>query len=240
MKTLPAAMLLASLPQACAHHAPPGACPAPHGHAGMHGHPGAPASGEQPGHHHRFDDPAQWAQRFEGPERDAWQRPDLVVSSLALAPDARVADVGAGTGYFSVRLARAVPQGRVWAVDVEPTMVRWVLDRARREQIANLTAVLAAPDDALLPEPVDVVLVVDTYHHIDARTAYFARLRGSLRPSGRVAIVDFRMDSPEGPPVGMRLAPEAVRAEMEAAGYALAGSVDGLARQYMLIFRAAP
>ena len=240
VKTLPAAMLLATLPQACAHHGPPGAGHAPHDHAAPHGHPGAPASGEQPGHHRRFDDPAQWAQRFEGPERDAWQRPDLVVSSLALAPDARVADLGAGTGYFSVRLARAVPQGRVWAVDVEPTMVRWVLDRARRDAIANLTAVLAAPDDALLPEPVDLVLVVDTYHHIDARTAYFARLRGSLRPRGRVAIVDFRMDSPEGPPVGMRLAPEVVRAEMEAAGYSLAGSVDTLARQYLLIFQAAP
>lgn len=205
----------------------------------MHGHHGAPASGEQPGFHHRFDDPAQWARRFEGPERDAWQRPDLVISSLSLAPDARVADVGAGTGYFSVRLARAVPQGRVWAVDVEPTMVRWVLDRARREEIANLTAVLAAPDDALLPDAVDVALVVDTYHHIGARTAYFARLRGSLRPQGRVAIVDFRMDSPEGPPVAMRLAPEVVRAEMEAAGYTLAGSLDTLPRQYVLIFRAA-
>ena len=191
------------------------------------------------GHHHRFDDPAQWAQRFENPARDAWQQPDLVVASLALAPDARVADVGAGTGYFSVRLARAVSQGRVWAVDVAPTMVRWVLNRARRENIGNLTAVLAAPDDALLPEPVDLVLVVDTYHHISARTAYFTRLRSALRPHGRVAIVDFRGDSPEGPPIAMRLAPEVVRAEMAAAGFTLAGSLDTLPRQYMLIFRAA-
>jgi SAM-dependent methyltransferase len=239
MKTLPAAMLLAPALQACAHGAVTGPCPDPHGHAAMHGQHGAAATGDQPGYHHRFEDPALWAQRFESPERDAWQRPDLLVSALSLAPDARVADVGAGTGYFSVRLARAVPQGRVWAVDVEPAMVRWVLDRARRERIANLTAVLAAPDDALLPEPVDLVLVVDTYHHIDARTAYFTRLRGSLRPGGRVAIVDFRLDSPEGPPVAMRLAPEAVRAEMEAAGYALAGSLDTLPRQYVLIFRAA-
>ena len=222
---------------ACAHTPDPHAG---HGHGAEHGHH------EGHGHHghahampHRFDDAARWAQEFESPERDAWQRPDLVVSSLSLAPDARVADVGAGTGYFSVRLARAVPQGRVWAVDVEPTMVRWVLDRARRDQIANLTAVLASPDDALLPEPVDLVLVVDTYHHISARTAYFTRLRSSLRPGGRVAIVDFKLDSPEGPPVAMRLAPEAVRAEMEAAGYALASSLDSLPRQYMLVFRAA-
>lgn len=238
VKTLHPAMLLGSALQACAHGAPHGPSTVPHGGAHAHGHHGAHPSGDQPGHHHRFDDPAMWAQRFENPERDAWQRPDLVVASLSLAPDARVADVGAGTGYFSVRLARAVPQGRVWAVDVEPTMVRWVLDRARREQIANLTAVLSSPDDALLPEPVDLALVVDTYHHIAERTAYFTRLRSSLRPGGRVAIVDFRLDAPEGPPVAMRLAPEAVRAEMEAAGYTLASSLDTLPRQYVLVFRA--
>jgi predicted methyltransferase len=232
-----AAALIAPMLHACAHGAATAPCPA---HAAGHGHHGAPASGAQPGYHHRFDDPARWAQRFEGPERDAWQRPDEVIAALSLAPDARVADIGAGTGYFSVRLARAVPQGRVWAVDVEPTMVRWVLDRARRDAVPNLTAVLAAGDDALLPEPVDLALVVDTYHHIDARTAYFARLRASLRPQGRVAIVDFKLDSPEGPPAEMRLAPETVRAEMEAAGYALAGSFDALPRQYMLTFRAAP
>ena len=108
--------------------------------------------------------------------------------------------------------------------------------------VASLSLVAcgdAAPVVAA-PDAVDVVLVVDTYHHIDARTAYFTRLRSSLRPQGRVAIVDFRMDSPEGPPVEMRLAPEVVRAEMEAAGYSLAGSVDTLARQYLLIFQAAP
>ena len=227
VKTLVGALWVSSLLPACAHHAPTTPCPAPDVHAAMHGQ------------HHRFDDPAQWAQRFESPAREAWQQPDLVVASLALAPDARVADVGAGTGYFSVRLARAASQGRVWAVDVEPTMVRWVLDRAHRENIGNLTAVLAAPDDALLPEPVDLVLVVDTYHHISARTAYFTRLRSALRPHGRVAIVDFRLDSPEGPPIAMRLAPEVVRAEMAAAGFTLAGSLDTLPRQYMLIFRAA-
>lgn len=209
-----------------------------HDHAHAQGDASAPASGTAAGHHHRFDDPAQWAQRFESPERDAWQQPDRVIAGLSLAPDARVADLGAGTGYFSVRLARAVPQGRVWAVDVEPAMVRWVLDRARRESIANLSATLASGDDALLTEPVDLVLVVDTYHHIDARTPYFTRLRSSLRPQGRVAIVDFRMDAPDGPPPAMRLAPETVRAEMEAAGYTFDRAVEGLPRQYMLIFRA--
>jgi SAM-dependent methyltransferase len=209
---------------ACAH--------APDHHAGHGHHGGAHAMP------HRFDDAARWAQEFESPERDAWQRPDLVVSALSLPRDARVADLGAGTGYFAVRLARAVPEGRVWGVDIEPAMVRWMLDRARRENLPNLTATLAAPDDALLPEPVDLVLVVDTYHHIDARTAYFTALRRSLRPGGRVVIVDFTLESPVGPPAAMRLAPAVVRQEFAAAGYAFERSVEGLTRQYMLVFRA--
>ena len=214
VKKLLAAMLLGSALQACAHGAPPGPCPAPHGDAPMHGHHHAPSSGDQPGYHRRFDDPAQWAQRFESPERDAWQRPDLVVSSLSLAPDARVADVGAGTGYFSVRLARAVPQGRVWAVDVEPTMVRWVLDRARRDQIANLTAVLASPDDALLPEPVDLVLVVDTYHHISARTASGARRIATGGPSGESSLKSTIATRPPGRSELRSRVKYAVRAEI--------------------------
>lgn len=212
-----------------------------HGHGAGHGqHEGHGHHGDAhtPAMHHRFDDPARWAQDFESPEREAWQRPDFVVSALSLPRDARVADLGAGTGYFAVRLARAVPEGRVWGVDIEPAMVRWMLDRARRENLPNLTATLAAPDDALLPEPVDLVLVVDTYHHIDARTAYFTALRRSLRPGGRVVIVDFTLESPEGPPAEMRLAPDVVRREFEAAGYTFERAVEGLTRQYMLVFHA--
>ncbi len=81
------------------------------------------------------------------------------------------------------------------------------------------------------------MLVVDTWHHIERRAAYFAALRSSLRPGGRVAVVDFRADSPVGPPPQMRVAPEEVRRDMESAGYAFERSVEGLSRQYMLIFQ---
>ncbi len=191
-----------------------------------------------PAYQHRFDGAAHWAQIFDGPERDAWQHPDLVVSALQLPRDAHVADVGSGTGYFAVRLAAVVPEGRVWGCDIEADMVRWLNDRARREHLRNLFSVLATPDDPMLPEPVDLVLVVDTYHHIADRTTYFGHLRSSLRPGGRVAIVDFRMDSPEGPPLHARVPPDEVRRDMESAGYTLDHAVDGLPRQYMLLFRA--
>lgn len=221
---------------ACAHER--AACvdaPTPHGH---HGHHGAPTGDAAASHHGRFDDAARWAQELENPERDAWQRPDHVVASLSLAADARVADIGAGTGYFAVRLARAAPQGRVWAVDIEPSMVTWIRERARREQLGNLFPALATADDPMLPEAVDLALVVDTWHHIEGRRAYFQRLRASLRPGGRVVVVDFRRDSPVGPPPEMRVPPEEVRGDMEAAGYTFERAVEGLARQYVLVFRA--
>ncbi|MET0404877.1 MAG: class I SAM-dependent methyltransferase, partial [Cystobacter sp.] len=163
------------------------------------------APGPHAGHHaggmpHRFENAEEWAKRFEEPGREAWQKPDEVVKALGLAPDARVADIGSGTGYFAVRLARAVPQGHVYGVDIEPDMARYLGERARREGLGNLTPVLASAEDAKLPEPVDVALIVDTYHHLGERVAWFKRLGEKLRPGARVAIIDFRQDSALGPP----------------------------------------
>lgn len=188
-------------------------------------------------HRHSFSDAERWARVFDDPARDRWQKPDEVIAALALAPDAAVADIGAGTGYFAARLARAVPKGRVYAVDIEPDMVRYLGERAQREQLANLQPVQGKPDDPQLPAPADRVLIVNTYHHIGDRVAYFGRLRDRLKPGGRVAIVDFTLDSPIGPPRSARLAADVVRAEMERAGYALAASHEFLPHQYFLVFR---
>lgn len=188
---------------------------------------------------HRFEDAQEWAKRFDDPERDAWQKPDEVITALALAPDAKVADVGSGTGYFAVRLARAVPQGRVYGVDIEPDMARYLGERAKREGLSNLEAVLAEPADPKLPEPVDMVLIVDTYHHIGERVAYLRRLGEKLRPGGRVVIIDYRKDSQKGPPPQHKLSPEQVRGEFEAAGYRQAQAHDFLSDQYFLVFQKA-
>jgi cyclopropane fatty-acyl-phospholipid synthase-like methyltransferase len=188
---------------------------------------------------HRFEDAQEWAKRFDDPERDTWQKPDEVITALALPQDAKVADVGSGTGYFAVRLARAVPQGRVYGVDIEPDMARYLGERARREGFSNLEAVLAEPADAKLPEPVDVVLIVDTYHHIGERVAYLRKLGEKLRPGGRVVIIDFRKDSQKGPPPQHKLSPEQVREEFEAAGYRQSQAHDFLPDQYFLVFQKA-
>lgn len=191
-------------------------------------------------HHHGFEDPASWSERWDNAERDVWQKPDAVLAALALAPDDTVADIGAGTGYFAVRLAAAVPEGRVYAVDVEPKMVAWLGERAAKMGLGNLEPVQGTFDDPKIPEPVDLVMLTNTYHHIEGRTPYFARLASSLAPGGRVAIVDYKLVfDGHGPPPAMRLAPDAVIAEMQAAGYALASrDEETLPRQYILVFTA--
>ena len=189
------------------------------------------------GHHeHRFQDAERWARAFDDPARDAWQKPDDVIRTLALAPDALVADIGSGTGYFAVRLARAVPRGHVYGADVEPDMVTYLAERGRREGLVNLTSVAATAPDPRLPRPVDLALVVNTYHHIAERPSYFDRLRRSLRPAGRVAIIDFRPDAPAGPPPAARIPAAFVKDEMGRAGYGLVAEHTFLPYQYFLIF----
>jgi SAM-dependent methyltransferase len=187
--------------------------------------------------HHSFGDAEKWAKEFDDPQRDAWQKSDEVLDALHLKRTNKVADIGAGTGYFSVRIAKRVPDGKVFSVDIEPDMLRYLGERAYREHLSVLMPVRATADSSNLPEPVDLVLVVDTYHHIENRTAYFAKLRDSLVPNGRVAIVDFKADAPDGPPPRDRLPPERTIAELDAAGYSLVETHTFLPRQYFLIFQ---
>jgi len=206
------------------------------GHGDRHEHRPAQAEGHAHGMPHRFEDAEAWSKRFDAAERDAWQKPDEVIHALALPTDAMVVDLGAGTGYFAVRLARALPKGRVLALDVEPNMVRFMTDRATRDGLPNLVARETPKDRAALDGAADLVLVVDTYHHLAARPAYVRALRSSLSPRGRVAIVDFRLESERGPPKEHRLAPERVIEELGEAGFALSARYELLPDQYFLVF----
>lgn len=192
--------------------------------------------GEAKHHGPSFDDPEKWAKSFDSPERTAWQKPDDVVKALGLKTDARVADVGAGTGYFAVRLARAVPQGTVFAVDLEPKMVAWLGQRAKSLGLDNMRAVQGAPGSPNLPETVDLVLLVNVFHHIDARPAYFAKLASSLRAGGRVAILDQNESAPGGPPKHMRVSIEQIDADMKQAGYARSAQHGFLPRQNFVVY----
>lgn len=216
-----------------------------HGH-GEHGH--RHAHEDDPGEvgehgyrgHHRFDDPAAWAAEFDSPERAAWQKPDAVLDSLALAPETIVADLGAGTGYFALRFASRVSSGKVYAVDIEPSMVAWLGERARERGLANLVAVQGEAHDPALPEAVDLAFMCNVFHHLADPQRYFAGVATKLRPGGRVVIVDFEPDNPDdapGPPKAMRMSADQVRAPMEAAGYRLVhADHELLPWQYVLVF----
>jgi predicted methyltransferase len=201
--------------------------------------PGPAAAQAPQTHQHSFGDAEKWSKVFDDPERDAWQKPHEVIQALALKPNAVIADIGAGTGYFSVRLANMTPQGRVYGVDTEPDMVKHLAERARREGLKNLTAVAAKPGDPRLPEKADLIILVDVYHHIEGRERYFRNLQKTLKPGGRVAVIDFRMDSPVGPPQRARIEPERVKAELRRAGYTLEQEHGFLPNQYFLVFQPA-
>src|SRR3990170_4575079 len=186
-------------------------------------------------HQHSFSGAEQWAHVFDDPKRDEWQKPHEVIQALALKPDAVIADIGSGTGYFAVRFANMAPKGRVYGVDIEPDMVKYLAGRAKREKRDNVIAIAGAPDDPRLPERADLILMVDVFHHIEDRARYFRKLRASLKPGGRIAIIDFRLDSPQGPPKAARIAPGRVISELKAAGYTLATQHRFLPNQYFLV-----
>jgi predicted methyltransferase len=188
---------------------------------------------------HRFESAEQWAKEFDDPARDAWQRPADVIVALRIAPGMTVVDLGAGTGYFLPHLSRDVgPSGKVIALDIEPDMVRYMKVRAAREGLANVASRLVPLDDPQLPAgSVDRVLVVDTWHHIDGRPAYAAKLRAALAPGGAVFVVDFKLDATRGPPPAHRLSPERVAAELAQGGLASEIVPAPLPEQYIVAGR---
>jgi len=162
--------------------------------------------GGGPGHRHgTLPDLATYLERLEGRDRAAWQQPDRVVRALALRPGETVCDVGAGPGYFALRLARAVgPLGTVYAIDVERRMLEVLRDRLRVSGIDNVRPLLARGErGAVPPRPCDVVLVVNTFHHFPDGAGYLRRLAGRLAPGGRIVGIDFhKRTMPVGPPRG--------------------------------------
>lgn len=189
---------------------------------------------------HSFGDTERFVQMFEDPARAAWQKPAEVVAALHIAAGQAVADIGSGSGYFTLPFARAVgPKGKVFAVDIEPGMIEHVRKRAREERAEAIEPVLAAPDDPKLPPgSTDLVFICDTWHHIGGRVAYLRRLRPDLRPGARVAIVDFdKRPLPVGPPPEEKLAREEVVNEFREAGFSLAEEQTFLPYQYFLVFK---
>jgi SAM-dependent methyltransferase len=186
-------------------------------------------------HHHPPANLDAYVAELEDPARDAWQQPARVVEALGLRPGMVVADVGAGTGYFARRFARAVqPGGRVLALDTEDGMLAEL--RRRAADAPGLETRHVAPGDpGLAPASVDLVFVCNTGHHLPDRVRYYGALREALRPGGRLVLVDFqKRPLPVGPPPERKLSREATLAEADKAGFRLAREHRFLAYQYFL------
>jgi SAM-dependent methyltransferase/uncharacterized membrane protein YphA (DoxX/SURF4 family) len=186
---------------------------------------------------HRFENADEWSKKFDHPERDAWQKPDEVIALLELSPGMTVVDIGAGTGYFLARLSRAVGEGgAVIGTDIEPDMVRFMKERAEREQLGNVTAVVAPTDDVGVPPgSADRALIAVVWHHLSDRERYARNLARALRPGGRVVIVDSTLESERGPPREHRLAPETIMAELRAGGFTVELATETLPDHYVVI-----
>jgi arsenite methyltransferase len=175
---------------------------------------------------------------YQGLNRDQWQQPQKVIDSLQIRAGSVVADLGAGGGYFTFRLADAVgPAGKVFAVDVDPEMTELIEARARNDARKNVETILAKPADPMLPTTgVDLVFTSNTYHHIDNRIAYFANLRKYLRPGARVAVIDFDRRAWLEDLLRHYTPSEFIKRDLEQAGYALENEFDFLDRQSFLVF----
>jgi SAM-dependent methyltransferase len=203
------------------------------GHGGGHGHGG---HGHARDRHGNPEDFAAYLAKLEGSDRAGWQKPDEVVAALGLRPGGVAADVGVGPGYFALRMARAVaPSGRVHAIDSEPRMLDLLRERAAAAGVANVLPHLAADGVPVIPEPVDVVLVVNTYHHFPDGPATLRALAARLRSGGRLVNIDFHAgELPVGPPPEMRLSREAFLDAADEAGLWLAEERTFLPYQYFL------
>lgn len=193
---------------------------------------------------HAFEDPEHWSRRFDAPERDAWQRPDRVLEvlgRLGLPAGPVVVDAGAGTGYFTTRLARAFPEGRVIAADVQSSLLQWIARRASDEGLTNIETHLAGEtnlDWRRADLRFDLAFMCNTYHHVPQRREWFATLLRHMAPGGRLVVIDFRMTSHRGPPAHHKVAAPVVIEELREAGWRHTETHDDLPDQYLLVFEA--
>lgn len=192
-----------------------------------------------------YDDPKKAIAEMDDAKRDAWVMPDRVVRSLAIAKkDAVVADIGAGSGYFSRRLAREVPGGIVYAVDVDDEFRGFIEQNRESWGTPNIEPHLAFYDDPALPERgVDLVFVSNTYPYLRARVAYFRKVAAALKPGGQLVVINFKPDAqvPDNtaPAPQFRTPQATVVAELEQAGFSLLREETFLPHQYFLIFQQA-
>jgi arsenite methyltransferase len=201
-----------------------------------------PAPAQKEHDHDRMPNVMEYLDRLDQPQRDQDQKPGQVVDALALKPGIHVADLGAGSGYFTRRFVEAIGDtGKVYVIDIEPEALKYVEDSLiHMHRSFEAEFILARPDNPKIPlESVDLIFVCDTYHHLEDRSTYFRNVKSSLKPGGRVAIIDFYHDERSGEldfPKRHLVPRDTVIEEMTGAGYRLAREHTFLPKQYFLEF----
>ena len=197
---------------------------------------GAAAAQSNASHGRLF--PPQDLGLLEGPDRDKWQKPDQIMDALRIADGSTVADIGAGAGWFTIRLARRVgPRGTVYAQDVQRQMLEAIRRRVAREGLENVQTRLGNDHDTgLPPRALDAVLVVDVYPEVDGPVQFLTSLTAALKPNGRIGIVNYKPGaSGPGPAPDERVEQTAVEADVRAAGLRVLSRGTFLPFQYLLV-----
>jgi len=179
---------------------------------------------------------------LEGPDRDEWQQPGKIMDVLGVGDASVVVDLGAGSGWFTIRLANRVgPNGLVYAEDIQKPMIQAIKVRLDRLGLKNVMTVLGTATDPHLPKPVDAVLICDAYHEMEQPVALLTNVAKSLTPMARIGIVDFTKDGGgPGPAMEERVDPDRVIRDAQAAGLVLRSRETFLKNQYMLVFEKPP
>jgi arsenite methyltransferase len=189
--------------------------------------------------HRLHNDPKAYIGALEDPKRDAYQKPQEVMTALGIKPGEVIADIGAGSGYFTFRLAYHVgDKGKVYAVDVSPEMILHINRRIRELKVNNVVSILADPDDPLLPDrSVNRFFFSESWHHIEKQTKYLSLMKRMLKPGGEIVMIDFqKKELPVGPPLQMKIAREDLIKQMESNGFRLKNEQTFLPYQYFLVF----
>jgi ubiquinone/menaquinone biosynthesis C-methylase UbiE len=180
---------------------------------------------------------ADWLDR---PEREKEEAPSKAIAALAIAPGAVVADIGAGSGYYTSMLAKAVgPSGRVVATDLQPGMLDLIRARVTREKLSNVEIVQGRSDDPVLPaNTFDLVLMVDVYHELSAPRAFVRKLGEALKADGRLVLIEFRREDPRVPiREEHKMSIDQVRQELGADGFRIDNVIDVLPWQHIIVLR---
>lgn len=189
--------------------------------------------------HDIFSNPEMLVEKFDAPERDEWQKPDEVIKSFNLQSDATVIEIGSSTGYFAVRLASHLINGKVIGFEPSPKMATYLQNRATELGLTNIDARTTESDGSIkLEEKADLIFSVDVYHHLTDRIAYFSNIAQHLKSDGMVVVIDRTEGKVEGQPMGHRVPKEQIINEMKDAGFELTQEFDFLLPvQYYLSFK---